>query len=172
MHPHIARAIQLHKTHGSGIVQFRERVCALCEKLADVLRERNEVIVRTAHEWLRPILANRHIAFMVEFNYIVGCEDHDLFCDLAFGLPMLGWARHSPVLVQRASNDPVSLVHHDDDLSVHNEGIIRSLGPSRSPEQDVMAWDKCLVDFKSGGLVGPFYSYEFVCTMFGGLMPR
>ena len=85
---------------------------------------------------------------------------------------MIGWARHSPVLTQRASPDPMPLELHDADLLVHNKDIIQSLGPSRSPVQDAMAWDKCLVDFSGGGLVGPFYSFEYVCSLFGDHLPR
>ena len=65
LQPHLAHAIRLHSMHGPAIVQYLEKVCAICEKLAIVLEERNAVIVSKSHEWLRPILAKRHIAFML-----------------------------------------------------------------------------------------------------------
>lgn len=69
LQPDIAHALQLHRIHGSDFVQYSERVCALYEKLASVLEARNLMLVSKAHEWLRPILAKRQLAFMLEFNW-------------------------------------------------------------------------------------------------------
>ena len=164
---HIARALQLHKVNGDGIVQYRQKLRSVCGKLAGALEENNALLVSKSHKWLQPILSKRKVMLMMEFNYIINYEDHEMFCDLIFGLPMLGWARHYPVSIQRTSQDPLPLELHDDSLKEHNESIVRSLGLVKSPEQDAMARDKCLVDFSSGGLVGPFYSFAFVCNLLG-----
>lgn len=150
---HCARAIELHRLHGDAILTYREKLENLCDQLASALEESNEFLVSKAREWLRPILAVRKVLFMVELNYLAGYADHDLFCDLTVGLPMMGWARRSPVLIQRESSSPAPLDQHDVGLGEHNQDMIDPIRPATSPEQGSVAWEKREEDFKSGGLV-------------------
>ena len=170
--PQIARALDLHRRHGDRIPEYRSQLSALFRRLAVVVFSANSFLVDRVHRWLMPILRKRNIRFMVEVNFILGYKDHDFFVDLTFGLPMLGWARHSPVLIQRLSASPLSLDSFDLDLDSHNRAILESIGPSKSAELDDMAWVKCLEDFANGGLVGPFDSLEAVVRALGGLIPR
>ena len=168
----ISRALELHRIHGDSIASYREQLSELCKLLLDATCAENERLVKSAHPWLKPVLGKRNVRFMVEFNYIIGYEDHDLFCDYTFGLPMLGLARHSPVLVQRVSPMQLPMDLHDHDLETHNKSILDSIRPSKSPELDTMAWSKSQEDFNNGGLLGPFYSMSIIISLLGGLLPR
>ena len=99
--------------------------------MSAALVEANATLLNRSHTWSQPILAKWHIICMLEIHYLLGCEDHDLLCDLAFGLPMMGWARPSPTRIQRASPPPLPLELHDVDLAQHNERIIQSLGSAK-----------------------------------------
>ena len=165
--PQIGRALDLHKKHGDHIITYRSQLSDLLRRLAIAVYPANNFLVSKVHRWLQPSLLKRNVRFMVEVNYILDYDDHDLFLDLVFGLPMMGWARHSPVLIQRVSPTPCSLDEHDIDLDSHNISILQSIGPSKSKELDNMAWAKCLEDFSGGGLVGPFESLESVVHVLG-----
>ena len=57
-------------------------------------------------EFVWKVVGKRNVAFTCEVTFVVEGLDPNLFVDYFFGLPMLGWARHSPVMLQRKSTPP------------------------------------------------------------------
>ena len=85
---------------------------------------------------------------------------------------MAGWARHCPSLVQRLSTVPVSIDSSLDNVDVHNENVLKSVRSSGDEGADRLAWSKCLVEFASGGLLGPWKSIKDIPYMLFRLLQR
>ena len=88
------------------------------------------------------------------------CPDGSAVVDLVWGLPMAGWARHCPSLVQKLSSllKPYSDVL--DNVEEHNRKVLSSVRSTGDHEADVFAWSKCQTEFDSGGLLGPWRSLD------------
>ena len=74
--------------------------------MAQLSKKENDLIVSLVHPWIRPVVKQRNVAFMRELSFVCRELDFVLMCDYVFGMPMMGWARHSPMLMQRVSEPP------------------------------------------------------------------
>ena len=106
------------------------------------------------------VLSKKNLVFMREISFVVGCPDYSALLELVRGLPMAGWARHCPSLVQRFSIVPVAIDSSLDNVDVHNENVLKSVRSSGDEGADRLAWSKCLVEFATGGLLGPWKSIQ------------
>ena len=126
--------------------------------LASLLRGAHELIMRFVHPHLRGVLSGKNLALLRELNFVVRSLDFNIVVDLVWGLPMAGWARHCPSLVQRLSKLPEPLELSLDNVHDHNLSVLRSVRSTGDRASDELAWSKCEVEFASGGLLGPWYS--------------
>ena len=69
----------------------------------------------------------------------VRSPDYSAVLDLVWGLPMAGWARHSPHLVQRVSVVPKPLELSLDDIVSHNLKVLSSVRSSGDATADILA---------------------------------
>ena len=74
--------------------------------------------------------------------------DSNLMVDFVFGLPMMGWARHSPIMQHRESNVPRARRPSPDEVLAGNRIALDSAKPSRDPRVDELAWDKTNAEFE------------------------
>lgn len=72
---------------------------------------------------------------------------------------MLGWARHSPVMLQRRSGPPRAEPPSKRQIAVENEIALSSAKPSYSPVLDKLAWEKTQKEFENFSMLGPYYSF-------------
>ena len=106
------------------------------------------------------MVAKRNIAFMREVTFISEDMDQDLFVDYVFGLAMLGWALHSPLMLQRQSNSPDAEVPSKEEVEAENLTALDRAKPSGNPKLDQMAWEKTVKEFEARSMLGPFYSLD------------
>ena len=132
----------------------------LVSTLAIALKGANEWILSWVHRDLWQVLSKKNLAFLREISFVVGCPDFSAVLDLVWGLPMTGWARHCPNLVQRTSTLPEPLEFSLTDVEEHNRKVLASVRSSGCEAGDLLAWTKCEREFETGGLLGPWYSYE------------
>ena len=76
--------------------------------------------------------------------------------DLVWGLPMAGWARHCPALVQRLSSPPAPLCGSVEGVHEHNLQVLERVRSTGDEAADALAWAKCVKEFETGGLLGPW----------------
>ena len=114
--------------------------------------------MRQVHPDLWAILVKKNLAFMREISFVAQVPDYCAVLDLIWGLPMAGWARHCPSLLQRLSTAPDSIETALDDVHSHNEKVVASVRSSGDHDADTLAWEKCEKEFKTGGLLGPWSS--------------
>ena len=142
----------LRKTR-SSVIDLLVALASLCTALCGL-------IVDNVHEWIRPIVARRNVAFMTEVTFICGGLDTNLMVDYVFGLPMMGWARHSPTMVQRTTRPPRAVRPSEDEVLAHNEVVLERAKPSKDQEADKLSWDKSKAEFKSSTMLGPYYEFD------------
>ena len=110
VHPYCSRAIESQgvvNAMGPGLlVRRRTAVLELVTTLAQLCNKENDLIASLVHPWIRPVVKQRNVAFMRELTFVCRELDFVLMCDYVFGMPMMGWARHSPMLMQRVSEPP------------------------------------------------------------------
>ena len=80
--------------------------------------------------------------------------------DFVSGLPMLGWARHSPIMLQRISKPPRAEFPSKEEIEVDNKIALDRAKPSKSPKLDQLAWAKTKKEFENSTMTGPFYSLD------------
>ena len=131
----------------------------LLKQLAHCCSHENSLIVESVHPWLREVVRPRNVAFMREVRFVCNIGDCNLFVDYVFGLPMLGWARHSPLLCQRTTNIPRSDRPTDAEIEANNIEVLRKARPAKDPKVDIMAWAKTEVELNKGTAIGPYYSF-------------
>ena len=120
------------------------------------------VIVDNVHEWIRPIVAKRNAVFMTEVTFLCGGLDLNLMVDYVFGLPMMGWARHSPTMVQRTTRPPRAEKPSEEDILKENQVALQRAKPSKDPEADRLSWDKTKSEFKNSTMLGPYYDLDTI----------
>ena len=86
-----------------------------------------------------------------------GCN---LIIDFFFGLPMMGWARHSLALVQRDSEPPRTRRPSRDEIIAVNLVALDRAKPSRDQNVDAMAWEKTKAEFVRQIKKGPYYNFD------------
>ena len=132
----------------------------LLEKLANLCWPQSAAIAAACHMWIRPTVEKRNVAFMRELIFLCPGVDCNLMVDFVFGLPMLGWARHSPVMVQRESEPRNSERPTVDQIFEENKIPLERAKPSRNKNVDALAWEKTKGEFVNKTMVGPFYSLD------------
>ena len=99
-------------------MSFRYRIMELVLALATALASETQRILRFVHHDLLGVLSKKNVALMRELNFVCRCPDFAAVLDLVWGLPMAGWARHCPNLVQKLSSLPKPFDAVLDDVSV------------------------------------------------------
>ena len=94
---------------------------------------------------------------MRELTFVCGEVDAVLMCDYVFGLPMLGWARHSPTMLQRTTRPPRAELPTPAE-NLENQIALERAKPSRDREADKLSWKKTKAEFEKQTMIGPFYS--------------
>ena len=156
--PHIHHALDNQHSNPDDLVSYRRMVLDIVMRLAQLLVVANNCILSCVHCSLRPVLAQKNLAFMREICFVVQCPDFAAVLDLVWGLPMAGWARHSPNLVQKVSSVPRPLDVSLEGVAEHNLKVLASVRSSGDSDADLLAWAKCQKEFESGGLLGPWES--------------
>ena len=136
----------------------RARVSEGLQTLACACMDENQHTLRAVHPHIRPIVAKRNIAFMREVNYLCNGVDYNLVIDYVFGLPMMGWARHSPVMLQRKSDPPRAVRPSLSQIAAENAIALSRAKPSYSAVLDKLAWEKTQKEFEHFSMLGPYYS--------------
>ena len=139
---------------------FPEQNLELVEQLAKISWEESVRLLPLVHPWIRPIVAKRNVVFMREITFLCGNLDTVLMCDYVFGLPMLGWARHSTTMLQRTTRPPRAELPTPAENKAQNAIALARVKPSRDPEADVLSWHKTKAEFEKETMIGPFYSIE------------
>ena len=116
------------------------------------------MIAARVHPWIKSVVDKRNVAFMREVRFVCDIQDPNLFVDYVFGLPMMGWARHSPLLMQRVTDAPRSERPTNEQIKCENAEVLAKTRPSRDPKVDVLAWTKTSVELDNGTVMGRYYS--------------
>ena len=95
---------------------------------------------------------------MREVTFVCQGLDFNLVLDSVFGLPMLGWARHSPIMLQRQSEPPRAELPSKAEVVEQNQIALTRAKPSYSPVLDRLAWEKTQKEFEHFSMMGPYYS--------------
>ena len=160
--PHLQHAVDNQHTNPDDLNSFRRMVVDLVLALAGILRSANEWILGCVHRDLWYVLSRKNLALIREINFVVRCPDFSSVLDLVWGLPMAGWARHSPCLVQRVSSLPEPLSASLDGVYLHNLNVLASVRSTGDHDADLLAWSKCQKEFDTGGLLGPWHDLSCI----------
>ena len=114
----------------------RRKVLNLLKELAVLCHRLCLNFIDYVHPYIRPIVARRNVVFMTEVSFLCGGLDLNLMVDFVFGLPMMGWARHSPTMTQRSSRPPRAERPSPEEIVVENKLALERAKPSRDPEAD------------------------------------
>ena len=155
---HIHHALDNQHSDPSHLNSFRKMIGDLVLSLGTLLCNENKRILDCVHRDVLQVLAMKNIALMREINFVARCPDYSAVLDLVWGLPMAGWARHSPHLVQRMSALPKPLELSLVDVHEHNLKVLARVRSTGNPVADELAWTKCQREFDTGGLLGPWKS--------------
>ena len=156
--PHIHHALDNQHSNPDDLVSYRRMVLDIVMRLAQLLVVANNWILSCVRCSLRPVLAQKNLAFMREICFVVQCPHFAAVLDLVWGLPIAGWARHSLNLVQKVSSAPRPLDVSLEGAAEHNLKVLASVRSSGDSDADLLAWAKCQKEFESGGLLGPWDS--------------
>ena len=121
--------------------KFRYQMLSAFESLAALLADDSALLQSLVHPLLHKVVAKRNCAFMREIHFLLGCHDPLIIVDYAFGLPMAGWGRHSPTLVQKVSGVPLP-ESSPAELESSNAKILAKAGPTGDADLDAKSWDK------------------------------
>ena len=92
---------------------------------------------------------------MREVTFLCIGMDMNLMVDFVFGLPMMGWVRHSPVMQQRESDCPRARRPSPDEVLAENRIALERAKPSKDPKVDILAWAKTKAEFQKQTMKGP-----------------
>ena len=144
----------------ANIKLLRRNMLELLEKLATLCWPQSAAIAAACHRWIRPTVEKRNVAFMRELIFVCPNVDSNLMVDFVFGLPMLGWARHSPVMLQRVFEQANSKRPTSGEILEENKIALERAKPSKNSNVDALAWEKTKGEFVNRTMVGPFYSLD------------
>ena len=144
----------------------------LLRELAESCAHSNKLIQRAVHPWISKVVKQRNIAFMREVRFVCCIGDFNIMLDYIFGLPMMGWARHSPLLCQKITSPPRAEKPGREQVIADNAIVLAKAKASKSPEQDLLSWEKTEVEFQSGTLLGPYYAIGHLPGMDPRLLNR
>lgn len=139
-----------------AINKLRSIIMVLLCRLAAICMEQNLRIASLRHAWIRPTVEQRNVAFMREVTFTCLGLDIHLMVDFVSGLPMMGWARHSPVMQQRESMHPRARRPSPEEVLAENRVAIKRAKPSNNPKLDDVAWEKTKAGFAQQTMKGPY----------------
>ena len=108
---------------------------------------------------------------MRELNFVMRLPDALIMLDLVHGLPMVGWARHSPTLFQKQSEAPLPSMSAAE-LARQNKFMMTKVEPTGDAELDEAGWLETKAEFDNGTLLGPFDSTADIPVKNVQLLPR
>ena len=76
--------------------------------------------------------------------------------DFLFGIPMMGWARHSPIMMQRDSAYPRGHRPSDAEIVEENRIALERAKPSTYPRVDALSWKQTKAEFVKETMKGPY----------------
>ena len=155
---HIHHALNNQHKDPGHLNGFRRMVVDIVCTLSSLLLEANKLTLACVDNVLLRVLEKKNLALMREITFVTRCPDSFGVLDLIWGLPMAGWARHSPNLVQRLSNPPLPLELSLENVEEHNLKVLASVRSTGDIDADALAWTKCQKEFDTGGLIGPWNS--------------
>ena len=155
---YVRSAVEAQNSLKSDLTGARSRMLSEVQRLAVACEPENQQILQCVHPYIRPVVAKRNVAFMREVLHICHGLDNNLVLDYVFGLPMMGWARHSPVLLQRASDPPRAEQPTEEQRLAENAIALTRAKPTADPKLDALAWEKTRKEFENASMLGPFYS--------------
>ena len=135
----VADSSSLQDIDPEDLLVRREQILSELRSLAEACRVENSRIVSAVHPYIREVVAKRNVAFMREVSFRAAGLDPNLMIDYVFGLPMLGWARHSPVMVQRMSGPPRAEKPSREEIVEENKIALQRAKPSHSERLDELA---------------------------------
>ena len=138
--------------------KLRAKVLELLIILASLCAPISQEIAKICHVWIRPTVKKRNVAFMREVTFLCLGLDANLMIDFVFGLPMMGWARHSPIMTQRESSYPRANRPSAKEIAEENRIALERAKPSKNPKMDSLAWEKTKAEFVKETMKGPYYS--------------
>ena len=151
-------AIDFQKNGHQAVNKARMCVMRLLRELASSCAHSNKLIQRAVHPWISRVVEQRNIAFMREVRYVCCIGDFNIMLDYIFGLPMMGWARHSPLLCQKTTAPPRADKPSREQISDNNAVVMAKAKASTIPEQDLLSWEKTDAEFQAGTMLGPYYA--------------
>ena len=134
-------ALSVQKRLKQKLPVWRQQMLSLVKELARVLVVENAFLLSLVHPWILPMLASKDLALFRELNLLCGMRDGAIVVDLVFGLPMTGWARHSPSQVQRYA-EPLLPAAPEEERLAHNAKMMLRTGSTGDEELDTEASKK------------------------------
>ena len=86
-------------------------------------------------------------------------------CDYVFGMPMMVWAGHFPMLMQRVSEPPRAEKPSIAQVMVENAVALQRAKPSRDPVADALSWEKTKAEFSMQTMFGPLSTRRSRCLL-------
>lgn len=86
---------------------------------------------------------------------VCNIADYNRFIDCTFGLSMIGWASHSPLLCQRFMAPPWAMSPSPNKIAAGDAIVLQKARPSRNSQQDDMSWGVTETECTSGAISGP-----------------
>ena len=74
----------------------------------------------------------------------------------------MGWARHTPTMVQRTTRPPRAEKPSEEDIIKEHQVPLQRAKPSKDPEADRLSWDRTKSEFKNSTMLGPYYSMDTI----------
>ena len=155
---YIDKAIAAQDLCSEDVNVRREHILGVVKKLSELAWAESALLLPLVHKWIRPVVARRNVVLMRELTFVCGEVDAVLMCDYVFGMPMLGWARHSPTMLQRTTRPPRAELPTPAENLVENRSALERAKPSRDHEADTLSWKKTKAEFEKQTMVGPFYA--------------
>ena len=155
---YVHNAIDSQKRVDSDLCSARVKVLDELKNLAAACASDNEVFYKAVQPYIRAKISKRNIALMREVTFVCQGLDYNLMLDYVCGLPMLGWARHSPIMLQMQSEPPRAELPSKTEVVEQNKIALTRAKPSYSPVLDRLAWEKTQKEFENFSMMGPYYS--------------
>ena len=157
---HVAFAFDSQPSVPAVLVDRRRRVHSILDELAILCAVESVTVASACHPFLKAVVTPRNVCFMREISFVVGQVDPLLWVDYAFGLPMLGWARHSSTMVQRESRPPRVVSASPSEIEAGNRAALAKARSTGDDDLDRMAWEKTSKELENGTMYGPYYSLD------------
>ena len=153
----------------------RKQVCFALKELADSVEHDKSMLLGLMQEPVQDVLkcyGVKNQPFMREVAAVCNPSDREAICDLAIGLPLIGWTRPADGMMTRL-RPPVSDRSEWKETSVErNAKLLLKCTSSGDAALDKESFKKSMAEVKAGCLLGPFESLEAVPFQEPSLAPR